>query len=253
MRLRPFALAAAVAAAALSATACSLIAVDREIDVILPTPPAHWQLAFPTLCVLVCSRDSGGERTEATSTGWGTPVALGCARAVNVPVVAYPFVPGDASFPAGALRPAGAFFPLSLRRQEGRDVLELSWEDGPAALVLDRVAATGRDLSRFNVTRLRGYLGKERDPWTVDLDTVAQEIAQGTLTAWDIDQLPAWDVTAAAGDGTWFLESPFSAPARAQAGLVSLLGVPQGEHLLVSLSGECWRLQAGKEGPLLRK
>ncbi len=68
---------------------------------------------------------------------------------------------------------------------------------------------------------------------------------------WDIDPLPSRDVTVAPGAGSWFLESPFSAPRASEGGSLRLEAVPDGMHQLFSLLGQRWRLQVGGEEPLL--
>jgi len=237
--------------------ACSAFLPEQTIQVLLPAPPSHWQAAFPRLAWKVSARRNDGAMREVVTDDWRRPVRVECARAVNAPILAWPFVadagasPGVCSLGAGALCPAGGLFPLSLRTFQGTDVVELSWEDGPLALVVDRLAACGRDTSRFNAARLRRYLREEGDPWTVGLDVIAQKIAQGDFTAWDLDLLPLADVEVQPGPGTWFLESPFCRPQVAREGSIRLSGVPRGSHRLFSLGGSCWRLDVEEETTLL--
>jgi hypothetical protein len=240
MKARPLVLAALTVAV----LGCSLGAVDHDVQVLVPAPPAHWQVAFPGLSFRVTARDASGAQTEIVVQDWRVPVSLTCARTVNQPILAWPNAPG-------CLRPAGGFFPSSLRKGPGGDVLELTWESGAAAVVVDRAAEAGCDMSRFNVERLRGYLAETGDPWCADLDAVAQHIVSGDLTAWDIDRLPAWDVSIMPGEGTWFLESPFAVPRIALNGSLDLPGVPRGSHSLFSLTGRRWSLEVGGEAPLL--
>jgi hypothetical protein len=234
--------------------ACSAFGPEQEVRVLLPAPPVHWQIAFPRLAFSVKARDSRGSQQEVIVQDWRHAVQIECARALNEPILAWPFV-GDGAPPAGVcpgvLRPAGGLFPLCLRDFDGAVVVELTWEGGASALVVDRVAAAGGDVSRFNAARLCAYLQKEADPWLVDLDSVAQKIAQGDFTAWDIDPLPARDARASVGPGSWFLESPFALPTTAQDGVVAMGGVPRGSHRLFSLAGFCWRLEIGEGEPLL--
>jgi len=228
---------------------CALAQTDQPIQVLLPPPPAGWQIAFPGLVFRVSSRDASGARVEVDAALWHEPVGLTCARSPNVPILAWPWVPaGERSggVPPGSLRPAGGAFPRCLRDWKGRTVVELSWEEGPAALVLDRAAAQGADLARFNAARLFGYLGKRSDPWKVDLDKAAQRIAEGTFTAWDLDDLPVKDVSLDTGPGTWFLEDPLEPPAGAEGGAVSFGAVAVGAHRLFSLAGAVWRVQVAE-------
>ena len=244
----------AMIAGMVSLSSCALAQPGQRAQVLLPPPPAHWQAAFPGLAFRLSARDGGGTPAQVIAQDWQQPVEIECSRAVNTPILAWPFVPaGRAAVPVGPglLRPAGGFFPGGLRSFRGGQVIELSWEDGAAALVVDRVAAAGRDVSRFNVPRLCRFLREKGDPWSVDLDAAAQRIAEGEFTAWDLDRLPSRDARVTPGAGSWFLESPFSRPCAAEQGVLLLGDVPEGSHRLFSLSGACWRLEAGEGVTLL--
>jgi hypothetical protein len=149
------------------------------------------------------------------------------------------------------LRPAGGFYPLSLRDFQGQQVLEVTWQDGAAAMVVERLVREGRDVSVFNVPRLRRFLEESGDPWDVDLDAVAEKIARGEFSAWDIDRLPTREVEVFPGSGTWFLESPFSPSCTAENRRIRLPTVSLGGHHLLSLDGACWRLEVGPREVLL--
>jgi hypothetical protein len=231
-----------LAVAAFSIAGCDL-APDEEVDVLLPAPPAAWQIAFPRMGYRIVTRDGHNRLQEATAADWRTPVTARCAREVSSPVLAYPL--------EGSLRPAGGFSTLSLREYRGREALELTWRDGAAALVVARLADLGRNVSLFNVPRLRQFLAEADDPWDVDLDAVAQKIAQGGFTAWDIDRLPSRDAEVGPGAGTWFLESPFSALQEAENGRIRLSGISLGCHMLFSLDGRRWRLEVGNQETFL--
>jgi hypothetical protein len=123
--------------------------------------------------------------------------------------------------------------------------------DGAAALVTARLAEQGRDVSLFNVQRLRRFLEDTGDPWNVDLDVVSQKAALGEFTARDIDRLPSRDVDVDTGPGTWFLESPFSASFDAADGRTRLTGVSLGFHHLFSLGGRRWSLEVGRQETIL--
>src|SRR5208337_5731 len=229
MRLHHLAIVAIVVC---SATDCDL-KTEEEVKVLFPAPPASWQIAFPELGFRVVTRDAQNAVQEKDVGDWRGAAAVTCARSVNSPILAYPLDSGlDAD-----LRPAGGFYPLSFCSFQGADVLELTWEDGAAAYVVSRVAAEGRDVSRFNVARLRRFLQEHADPWALDLDTVAQKVSRGDLTAWDIDELPCRDAEVETGPGTWFLESPFSSWFEAVNGRCLLGGVSLGSHHLFSLDG----------------
>jgi len=244
----------ALFAGLLSLSSCPVFQPGQRVQVLLPPPPVHWQIAFPGLAFRVCARGGSGAPAEIVAEDWQRPQEIECSRAVNTPILAWPFVPegrGPVAVGPGLLRPAGGFLPGCLRSFQGKEVVELSWEDGAAALVVDRAAAAGVDMSRFNVPRLCRFLRERGDPWAVDLDAVAQRIAEGEFTAWDIDCLPSRDVRISPGDGAWFLEGPFSTPLTAAGGTVVLAGTAWGNHRLFSLAGSCWRLQVGEGDPIL--
>jgi hypothetical protein len=240
--------------ALLSSSSCTFLALEEEVTLLCPMPPVAWQIAFPGLAFRVVTSDSLGPPLVTEVTDWRLPAPARCRRVVNSPIVAWPYEPGNRLSPVnapGLLRPAGGFFPLSLRTSRGRQVVELSWEDGPAALVITRVAAEGRDTSRFNVSRLCRFLHEPAEPWAVDLDAVAQKIAQGEFTAWDIDRLPCRDADVEPGPGTWFLESPFSATFDAAGGRISLPQIARGMHRLFSTAGPSWTLEIGDRESVL--
>ncbi|HEY9595423.1 MAG TPA: hypothetical protein VHE79_13160 [Spirochaetia bacterium] len=187
--------------------------------------------------------------TVSVPAGQGT-VVVTCSRAASTPILAYPVTPHDLGEAVpGLLRPAGALV-------TSEESAALTWEEGPIASVVLKVATAGRDVSLFNAERLAGYLAEKDDPWTVDLDAVAQRIAEGNFSAYDIDALPSRDATVTPGVGTWFLESPFAAAVESDAvGAVTLEGVTAGAHALFSMDGRLVRLSVRaqevtmKEGP----
>jgi hypothetical protein len=254
MRFVRFAAFIALFAGLIGLSSCPVFRPGQRARVLLPPPPAHWQIAFPGLAFRVSARDGAGEPVVIVAEDWQKPLEIECSRAVNTPILAWPFVPeGRGAVPVGPglLRPAGGFFPGSLRTFQAEEVVELSWEDGAAALVVDRAAAAGRDMSRFNVPRLCGVLREHGDPWSMDLDAAAQRISEGEFTAWDIHRLPSRDVRVSPGEGTWFLESVFSVPLAADNGEVVLAATAWGSRRLFSLTGSCWHLEVGEGEPLL--
>jgi hypothetical protein len=186
-------------------SSCPVFQTGQRVQVLLPPPPVHWQIAFPGLAFRVTARDGSGAPVQIVVEDWQQPMEIECSRAVNTPILAWPFVPacrGAVPVGPGLLRPAGGFYPGSLRTFRGQEVVELAWEDGAAALVVDRAVSAGRDASRFNVPRLCRLLRERDDPWSVDLDAAAQRIAEGEFTAWDLDRLPSRDVRVSTGGGT---------------------------------------------------
>jgi hypothetical protein len=218
---------------------CELFSPAARVLVVMPEPPPHWQRAFPGLGFTLEYRDASGRVQEVVGEDWSAGVEIACSKEQNSPILAYPWT--DADSLAGArvvLPPAGGFFPLSLGVAGGQQVLSLSWEDGCAALVVSRVRALGRDVGLFNVPRLVERLRLADDPWTWDAVAMAERIAAGDFTVFDIDALPCRDVDLAVGEGQWFLESPCTTVRGADsAGMGVLPAVPLGPHTLFSLEG----------------
>jgi hypothetical protein len=225
---------ACVVAAALS---CTLLAPET-VTVVLPAPPEHWMRAFPDLDFQLLYWDAAGapQRQDAPSAG---TVAIPCSRRGNSPVLAFPCSTADVS---GLLRPAGGLFPIDA---EG-SVLQLTWRNGPLALLMFRLRSVDRDTSLFNAGRLADYMAREPDPWALDLDAIAQRIADGTFSASDIDPLPRRDLTVVPGAGQWFLESPFSGVMSADpAGVLTVRSLALGMHGLFSTEGRALMLYVG--------
>jgi hypothetical protein len=205
----------------------------------MPEPPLHWQCAFPGLGFTLEYRDARGRVQEVVGEDWSERVEVICSKEQNSPILAYPWAGEDS--PAGAravLPPAGGFFPLSLGVAGGKEVLCLSWEDGCAALVVSRVKELGRDVGLFNVPRMVERMRLAGDPWGWDSVAMAERIAAGDFTAFDIDPLPSRDVELAVAEGGWFLESPFATVRGVDSGGTLVLpAVPLGPHTLFSLKG----------------
>ncbi len=241
---------------AASVAACAVFGPDAEVQVVLPSPPEHWRAAFAGLGFRIVVPRGQSMRAERDAAGGESPVAITLDKITNAPVLAYPFDQGGAGAGAGVpglLRPAGGFYPYSLRRRDGEEVLALTWEDGAAALVVARLLDRGYDVSLFNVERLSRYLREAEDPWSWDLEAIAEKIARGDFTAWDVDELPRRDAAVSPGPGTWFLESPFALPLAALEGWIVLPGVTWGDHCLFSLGGESCRLSVGERDVVLVK
>ncbi len=219
----------------------------------LPEPPLHWQRAFPGLGFLLEFRDASGRIQEVVGGDWVTEVEISCSKEQYSPILVYPWVDGD--LPSGSravLPPAGGFYPLSLDAAGGREMLRLRWEDGCAALVLSRVQASGRDIGLFNVPRLVELMRLADDPWCWDAVTMAERIAAGEFTAFDIDPLPSRDVELAVCQGEWFLESPCATVRSVDSGGTLVLpAVPFGAHTLFSIDGCATRIYVGQRETIL--
>ncbi|MGA2975362.1 MAG: hypothetical protein ABSF77_08645 [Spirochaetia bacterium] len=234
--------------AALLATGCSLLSPDACVNVIIPGPPKQWLRAFPDLSFLLVFLDANGDEQHQEVTEWQSAVSISCAKAANTPILAYPRVSWDATAAdagPGLLRPAGGLYPASLLEPPDQGSLQLSWQDGAAALVVSRLRAIGRDVSLLNAGRLMTYLRQEPDPWNLDLDAMAEKMARGEFRVYDIDSLTCRDVRIRPGVGTWFLEGPFSPALTAEDEVIALQGVSLGSHGLFSTDGRFFKLQVG--------
>ncbi len=215
---------------------CGLFGAGARVLVQMPEPPPPWSQAFPDLLFIVEYVDARGCTAEV-SAGPGKAAWVECAKEQNAPVLAWPCA-AELSPDRGDLRPAGGFYPLSLEEDTGAATLRLAWEDGCAALVVKKVRDAGRDTGLFNVARLAAAMREAADPWSWDSDAIAESIAAGSFTAFALDLLPRRDVEVAVGEGTWFLESPFSVPCTPGAdGTVGFADVPLGAHTLFSDMG----------------
>jgi hypothetical protein len=245
------------AIACLLCSSCRLFGPAADLTVVLPALPAHWRAAFPDLKLAVVLTDPSGKERRVTGIAGDSTLSIACPKRTNTPILAWPLSsrdgirgPGE----PGYLRPAGALYPLSLDSGAAGPTLMITWEQGPLAVLMSRLAAAGRDVSLFNAERLDSYLRKHPDPWMLDLDAMAQRIADGSFTAYDIDCLPTRDIRFAPGPGTWFFESPFAGiVTAADDSAVDMPGVSLGQHALFSLEGGAWRVQVGAREMTLKR
>ncbi len=227
---------------------CELFSPAARVLVRMPQPPPHWKCAFPGIGFTIEYRDASGRIQEVVGEDWSAVVEIACSKEQNSPILAYPWTRDSTAGARVVLPPAGGFFPLSLGVVGGQHILSLSWEDGCAALVVSRVRALGRDVGLFNVPRLVERLRRADDPWTWDAVAMAERIAAGDFTSYDIDALPSRDVELAPAMGEWFLESPFAAVRSADsAGTLVLPAVPLGRHTLFSLEGARIEISVGEK------
>jgi hypothetical protein len=228
------------AAACLFTVSCSFVVPDADITVLLPDLPAHWQAAFGDLGFRVVTIDSAGAaRSVSVPAGQRTVVVL-ASREAGMPILAFPVTRYNRDA-HGLLRPAGAL-------ASSGGTASLRWEDGPVASVMLSVAGAGRDISLFNAGRLGGYLAEKDDPWTVNLERVAERVASGDFSAYDIDERESRDISVTVGTGTWFLESPFAGAVEADGGgAVALDAITLGAHSLFSSDGRLVRLHVTRQ------
>jgi hypothetical protein len=234
-----------VVAAALAACcfiSCAPFGGDAELEAVMPQIPGHWAAAFPDLRfrLVICGRgENGGELDVPAS---ASSVRIACPKAANTAVLAYP----ESARAGGFLRPAGALYPLDVRRDGARDVLSFTWEAGCSAWILSRLRELGFDTSLVNATRLRAELASHPDPWALDVQKIVEKLAEGAFTAYDIDSLPSRDVQLQPGKGNWFLESPASSvTACADGDTLVLPCLSVGMHALFSDQGGRIRISVG--------
>jgi hypothetical protein len=207
---------------------CSLFDTALNIGVVIPAPPEFWREKLPGLGFSLLYPDFDGRLQWMCVTDFHAPVALACSKRRNAPVLAYPWSSVDGSCAVrGALRPAGGLFPRDLRQGETGLELVLSWEDGAVAEVFRTLWESGLDTGRINGERLAERMRGAPDPWAWDIVSIAQALASGEFTAYDVDPLPVQDVRLFAPEGEWFLESPFRP---------SLGSGPDGDLLVEGLS-----------------
>ena len=234
---------------------CPAFGPEAGLRVVLPPLPEHWRRAFPGLGALIVFPDSTGRMREVDVSAWETTAAISCPKTGVTPLLAFPRTgkDGDGTQDGrGLLRPAGGLYPFSLRGGGDRQPIELTWEDGAACSVLSLLRSHGTDCSLFNIQRLCAYMRRRADPWVLDLEGIAEKIARGNFTAYDIDALPGHDQRVRPGPGQWFLESPFCALLAPDAqGAVMLNGLPDGMHALFSAEGGRLRIVSSGAGVLV--
>jgi hypothetical protein len=206
---------------------CSWYSASVEVRARLPEPPEHWQRTFPELSFELASPDAELSQSASLPGGFA---ALRLPKRANWPVLAHPWARGV------RLPPAGALYPLDLA--EDGETLELSWEHGPAAEVLQALAREGFDVSRVNGERLLAEMSarSDADPGCLDLALLAACLASGEFRVNDIRPLPAREVVLQVPPGTWFLGSPFRLAQALDPGQALLLpAVPLGRHRLFAM------------------
>ena len=228
---------------------CALFGPRTDLRVRLPEPPEQWSRAFADLRFSLVFRDGSGTWRTVTVTDRSQAPVVSCWKAGNTPVLAYP----TAARAAGYLRPAGGLYPEDCVDGSGNSEITLSWGDGCLAYVFKLLAERGFDTSLVNAGRLASCFGRHADPWSLDLDAVAQKLAQGDFSAYDIDLLPARDVTLSPGAGEWFLESPFaSTNLIITVESMTLPALSVGMHALFSTRGGAFRICVGERETVTR-
>jgi hypothetical protein len=230
---------------------CAWFGPRTDLRIRIPAPPHHWERAFSDLRYSVLFQDSAGSWQTVTVAGQDRTTVVSCWKAGNAPVLAYPCGGRCGS----CLRPAGGLYPLDCVDGNDPPELLLSWEGGFVASVFTLLAQRGFDTSLINAPRLSSYVARHPDPWDLDIEGIAEKLARGTFSAYDVDLLPTRDVILIPGAGEWFLESPFAATRPAAASeSITLAGLGVGMHALFSVQGGGIRIWVGEKetviGPL---
>jgi hypothetical protein len=214
--------------------ACSLFSGAISLEVKIPPPPEHWRESFPELVFTLLYPDENGCLREVLVPDWSCPMTVTCSKRSNAPLLAYPWDGAvSTSVPRAALKPAGGIWPLGVEQDNGRGVLELQWEDGPAAEVIRGLWEAGMDTGLVNAERLAASMRECEDPWRWDVIGIEGRLASGDFDVYDIDPLPREDVIFAAPDGDWISEDPFRAVIRPDSeGFLTLKDLPYGRHTL---------------------
>jgi hypothetical protein len=221
---------------------CTFFSSTLALRIRLPDPPSHWRQAFAAWSwELSFPSPGGGTVTRILPAEQGSALIL-VPKMRNLPICAGPLLPSGMRLPA-----AGGVYPLDAAENTG--VLELSWRGGFLAELLLKLIGGGVDVAGMNSRRLAEEIWRRSagDPWRLDMcglaEALAEALATGGFSVYDIRLLPALDVIVSPGTGQWFLESPFSSPRTSDAAgklLLPELGV--GRHTLFALSGEIWYL-----------
>jgi hypothetical protein len=212
---------------------CGFYSPMVSLEVRLPDAPEHWRTAFPELDFRILFPVSDGGVFEERRTDRCDCVVLLLPKILNLPVLAYPSLPGRQI----ELPPAGGIYPLNC--DFCAETITMNWQQGAAAEVLYRLWRQGVDCSSINVPRLTREISArcQGDPWTLDLDRICTRLATQTFSVTDIRPAPSRDLLLTPGSGRWFLESPFRSPVSAQTeGPLLLRAVPLGEHYLFESS-----------------
>ena len=206
---------------------CSWYSASVEVRARLPEAPEHWRQAFPELSFELVSPDAELPQSAALLGGLGS---VRLPKRVNWPVLAYPWARSV------RLSPAGALYPLDLAADG--ESLELSWEHGPAAEVLQALVREDFDVSLVNGERLLAEMHARSggDPYCLDLTHLAARLPSGEFRVTDIRPLPAREVSLEVPPGTWFLGSPFRLTQELDARQALVLSsVPIGRHRLFAV------------------
>jgi hypothetical protein len=196
---------------------------------------------------LGCAEGGALVRKERVSPVYGAAERLTLRKEFNNPLLMYPEC-GGGDF---SLRPAGAVFPYSL---DGSGRLVFSWEDGPAASVLLRLAAAGVTTAYINGARLMSEMRERSEGrvWDLDTDRISEELAEAYFRADYIRVKDRFPSAIADCPGRWLSADPFTAALEADAAGNLILGdLCRGTHRYWNPGGSILDLSVGPDGEII--
>ncbi len=192
----------------------------------IPPPPQGWQTVLSGMRFTLVFLDGSGGRVEKVLEEGELSALINSRKMPGSPILAFPWTP---RVEAGILRPAGGFTSVG-------EQAVLSWQEGPLAAICLRLWEAGFDPGRFNIERLGKKLAEREDPWEWDITRMAQKIAEGGFSAYDVDPLPFKEMAVGLLPGDWVSESPFK-PVIHSSGQLQEMDLVRGMHAFFGQGG----------------
>ncbi len=160
------------------------------------------------------------------------------------PVAPYPHPPGRRA-PVPGLKCAGAFYPLE---GGGTRPLELTWQDGFLAELLQRLTPEERAPLNIPVIREKIAAVSPEDSWAVDAEALLDALLYHRFTSAAVKPLPThtWEIPGGWG-GYWrgnplIPYSPGAEDASVMAEGIHFLGSPDGtDFVRLEITEDGWR------------
>ncbi|GEM_PF-6302262 len=207
-------------------TACDFLSENfsenMEVELVFPSMPGYVESSKLPIRMEIESYladSSGTERvfTEIDYWGHSSGYLFRMSKRVNTPVLATPVMEGVNI----TLKPAGAVFPASsdassVHRysEQGRSGVKLflSWDLGPLAEMLLRLAKQSFPVESINVERLSREIEdlSLTEPWFLDTDYLASKLLSGKFRVTYIRERALFSEEFIPGRGDWFFNLPSS-------------------------------------------
>ena len=221
------------------ASGCGILSPDRTLAVLFPgadaveagfPEPDAWEISWLSEEGVSRRRVDGADR-----------IALRIPKERPLVVAARPVTDGIS--PLWSVRPAGAVYAAY---EPPPDEVPLTWEEGFSAWYLLRAAEAGIDPEAVNLVRFTEAVrtrGEDR-PWDLDLETLGEALAGGTLRIYSFRLSPLVAAEIPLPEGVWYSEYALDAPLAAGsegwagdlgAGIRDFLRVTDGMAATVSL------------------